>query len=145
MNVRTAVAALAAAVLLAAPVRAGDAAPKGDAVPAGYRTITLPMRGTSIAFLKKGDRVDVLVTFDANMKDGKEKVTATILQNIVVRNVLKPGELTGTGAIELLVNPNEAQYVELGEKQGDLQVLIRGEEDKEMKPMEMASFRKLFR
>jgi len=144
MNVRTAAAALAAVVLLAAPLRAENAA-KGDAILAGYRTITLPMKGTSIAFLKKGDRVDVLVTFDAVLKDGKEKVTATILQNVLVRNVQKAPDLMATGAVELIVNPNEAQYAELGEKQGDLQILIRGDGDTDMKPMEMASFRKLFR
>ncbi len=148
MNVRIAVAALAAVAVLAVSGRSADApAAKGDSrIPPGYRAITVPLTGARMAFLKKGDRVDVLATFEAVMKDHtKEKLTATLLQNVVVINLQKPAGLAEEGAVELLVNPNEAQYAALGRRQGELELLIRGDGDTAMKPMEMASFRKLFR
>jgi Flp pilus assembly protein CpaB len=145
--------ALAAAALacLTAGVRAQDAKdpePKaGKAVlTAGYRGVSLALAASQLAFVKKGDRVDVLVTFDAEMADKKkEKVTATILQNVVVLEVRMPAKLDERGAVELLVNPNEAQYAALGVFQGELSLLRRAEGDVKMTPMEMASFRKLFR
>lgn len=148
MNIRNAAVALTAVAVLAVAVWSAEApAAKSDSrLVSGYRGITLPMSGADIAFLKKGDRVDVLVTFDAVMTDkAKDKMTATILQNVLVINVQKPAKLEEKGAVEILVNPNEAQYAALGQKQGDLAITIRAEDDKVMAPMEMASFRKLFR
>ena len=83
----------------AGPVFAGDAPSDGavaassatlpSKLVAGYRGAVIPLSGDQLLYVKKGDRVDVLVTFEAIMgKKGettKEKVTATILQNIVVR------------------------------------------------------------
>lgn len=122
-----------------APVRKGGLA-------VGYRAISLSMSGSQLAFLSKGDRVDVVVTFEAKMKeDVKEKVTATILQNVVVLGLRQPAKLDETGVVELEVNPNEGQYAALSVQQGTIQLLRRPEGDTEMHPMEMASFRKLFR
>ena len=47
--------------------------------------------------------------------------------------------------VSLALNPNEAQYLALALKQGDPTVIMRGLGDVEIHPMEMASFRKLFR
>lgn len=135
-----------AAVLLAASaaVSAGAESPL-DVVPAGYRGMAVPLSGEQAAYVKKGDRVDVMVTFDAQMKDkAKEKVTATILQNVLVLDVIKPAKLEDKGVIDLVLNPNEAQYLALSLYQGELRVSVRAPGDKEMHPMEMASFRKLF-
>ena len=63
-----------------------EAAPQYGLVK-GYRGTTLPVGGDQALYLKKGDRVDVLVTFDAATKEAKEKVTATILQNVLVLGV----------------------------------------------------------
>ncbi|MFA5138499.1 MAG: RcpC/CpaB family pilus assembly protein [Elusimicrobiota bacterium] len=112
----------------------------------GYRGLTMPISGHQVAFISEGDRVDVLVTFDAQMKDKvKEKVTATILQNVIVVKVSKPQKLDEMGAVQLLVNPNEAQYAALAWRQGDCTITLRKENDVKMEPMEMAAFRKLFR
>lgn len=112
----------------------------------GYRGFTLTLPGTQLAFLNKGDRVDVLVTFEAKLKDDvKEKVTATILQNVVIVAVRQPAKFEDNGAVQLEVNPNEGQYAALAVQQGAVHLLVRAEGDAEMKPMEMASFRKLFR
>jgi Flp pilus assembly protein CpaB len=90
--------------------------------------------------------VDVLVTFEAMMKgDVKEKVTATILQNVIVLDLLKPETLDGRGVAELMLNPNEAQYAALSVLQGDVRLSARAEGDYAMTPMEMASLRKLFK
>jgi hypothetical protein len=111
----------------------------------GYRATAIPVSGNQVMFLKKGDRVDVLVTFDAQMKTSKEKVTATILQNCVVTEVYRPADAEKMGVVQLLLNPNEAQYAALAYRQGELSVTLRAPNDTEMHPMEMASFRKLFR
>ena len=136
------------ALLFAAPVTDATApayTPKPRLI-AAYRGFSLPLPAHQLVFLKKGQRVDVLVTFDALMKGGvKEKVTATILQNVLVIDLLKPDHLDGRGVLELMLNPNEAQYAALSVLQGDVRVTARAEGDVEMAPMEMAQFRKLFK
>ncbi|MDA8244988.1 MAG: RcpC/CpaB family pilus assembly protein [Elusimicrobia bacterium] len=126
------------------PVKA-EKAPAG--LVAGYRGTSIALPGDQLLYLRKGDRVDVLVTFDAAMKDSsKETMTATILQNVVVINVARPGKLTGTGAVELLLNPNEAQYLALSVSQAKrITIAVRAAGDTELHPMEMASFRRLIK
>lgn len=152
---------LAYAEELSAPGKPAAEAPKEAAAPPakpakavvelqkGYRGTTLPAPGSQLLFLKKGDRVDVLVTFDAKMsedgKERKEKVTSTFLQNIVVINVVKPEKADGLGAVELLLNPVEAQYAALALAQGDVTITVRAPGDTELHPMEIASFRRLIR
>lgn len=135
-------------------------------IPPGYRGAILAIDNELKALIKPGDRVDVLVTFDALMNDGrKEKVTATILQNVLVIAVgtnlgqgmsakqfkqqgaqeEKSAAFSEKATIGLALNPNEAQYLALAMKQGEPTVIMRGLGDVEMHPMEMASFRKLFR
>jgi len=147
---------IAAAVLLVALValaaRSGEnaaAAPKAKASAsfAGYRGFSFALPGAQLAFVSKGDRVDVLSTFEATVGDtkDKERVTATILQNCVVRDLRKADKPGDNGTVELLLNPVEAQYLALALQEGAVQVIRRFEDDREMKPMEIASFRKLFR
>lgn len=145
-------AVLAAATLFAASIRAQEGKKSDaktaarDGLTAGYRAFSLTLPGSHLVFVNKGDRVDVLVTFDAKVKDvEREKVTATILQNVVVLGVRAPAKLDENGVVNLELNPNEAQYAALAVQEGAVQLLVRAEGDKEMKPMEMASFRKLFR
>ena len=135
-------------------------------IPPGYRGAILPIDQEMKILIKPGDRVDVLVTFDALMNDGrKEKVTATILQNVLVIAVGtnlgqgmnakqfknlgdkedKTAAFSEKASVSLALNPNEAQYLALAIKQGDTTVIMRGLGDAEMHPMEMASFRKLFK
>ena len=130
------------------PAPSAAAPPSG--LVAGYRGAVIPLPGDQLLYVKKGDRVDVLVTFDAIMgKKGettKEKVTATILQNIIVLNVHMPENRELPGAIELLCNPVEAQYVALSVAQaGRINIVVRAPGDTELHPMEIASFRKLIK
>ena len=107
----------------------------------GFRAVTLPILKHQLINLKPGERVDLMVTFDAILAKGeKEKITATILQNVLVLTV----NLAET-TVGLMVNPNEAQYAALATDKGELWLLVRTPGDTEVKPMEMASFRKLFR
>lgn len=137
----------------AAPTQTAAAAPAPAAAPGlvqGYRGTTLPVGGDQVLYVKKGDRVDVLVTFDAktqdkDKKERKEKVTATILQNVVVLNVRRPEKVDDLGAVELLLNPVEAQYAALSLAQGSIHIAVRAVGDVELHPMEMASFRRLIK
>ena len=132
---------IAIAVLLAAaPAAAGEQ----------KEAVSQEAPAKAPAGLVKGDRVDVLVTFDAKMvdkdkKERKEKITASILQNVVVINVSKPAKLDEPGVVELLLNPNEAQYAALSTSQGIVSITVRAPGDTELHPMEMASFRKLIK
>jgi Flp pilus assembly protein CpaB len=115
-------------------------------IPNGYRGVSLPIPGYQLASIKKGDRADVLLTFEATMADkAKEKVTATILQDVVVVDIQKPLKLDEKGVVVLMLNPVEAQYAALSYSTGELMLSRRAERDTEMKPMEMASLRKLFK
>ncbi len=113
----------------------------------GYRGVSLALSGSQALFIAKGDRVDMLVTFDAIMgNDTREKVTATILQNVLVTGVKKPASAGETGVVQLLCNPNEAQYAALSLAQGsNINLVRRAPGDLEMRPMEIASFRKLIK
>lgn len=141
--------ALSTGTAAAAAAPAAKAKAQTVGLSAGYRGVSIPVGGDQLLYLKKGDRVDVLVTFDAKMsEDGqerKEKITATFLQNIVVINLHKPEKVDGTGAIELMLNPVEAQYAALGVAQGNINITVRAPGDLELHPMEMASFRKLIK
>ena len=135
-------------------------------VPPGYRGCVLPLENDLLRLIKPGDRVDILVTFDAVMGDNrKEKVTATILQNVLVLGVgsnlgqgLSGAQAKGKAAAEtadqafsekaglsLALNPNEAQYLALSSKQGEVAVIVRGLGDVELHPMEIASFKRLIK
>ena len=147
---RLLLAALVVAGLARLTVAAGDTpsprAPEGDGVAVGYRGVPFAVPGAQLHFLKKGDYVDVLATFDANTeKNIKEKVTATMLQYVKVLDIYKPAKIDELGAVVLQLNPNESQYLALSRAHGDIQILIRSPQDKEMHPMEMAAMRKLFR
>ncbi len=134
-------------------------------IPPGYRGTILGIEPELKPLIKPGDRVDVLVTFEAVIASAKEKVTATILQNVLVIAVGtnlgqgmsalqakaasekedKSAAFSEKAMVALALNPNEAQYLALAMKQGDTTVVLRGLGDVEMHPMEMASFRKLFK
>ena len=130
---------------LGAPTRAAEAVDLN--LRTGYRALTLPLPASRLVNIKPGDRVDVLVTFEWKLGEKskeKEPITATLLQNVVVLKTSLFDKDTGT--VELEVNPNEAQYAVLAMQPGyTVWLIARATDDKDMKPMEMASFQKLFR
>ena len=135
-------------------------------VPPGYRGCMMPLDNDLLRLIKPGDKIDVLVTFEAVMSDSrKERVTATILQNVLVLGVgsnlgqglssvqakSKSGQeaadqaFSEKGALSLALNPNETQYLALSLEQGHVSVVVRGLGDVELHPMEIASFKRLIK
>lgn len=130
-------------------------------VPPGYRAAVLPVERDLAALMKPGDRVDVVVTFEARMAQGdRQKVTATILQNLLVLSVGKDlgaaaGKADGgaadksaafsqTETVGVAVNPFEFQYLALAGETGRLGISLRSPGDIEIHPIQMASLAKLF-
>ncbi|MDR0952781.1 MAG: Flp pilus assembly protein CpaB [Elusimicrobiota bacterium] len=130
-----------------------------------YRAFILGVDNSVSSLIKPGDKVDVLLTFDALLKGGsKEKMTATILQDIPVLGV---GSNLGQGmdsasranaadreannaafsdrsVLSLSLSPIEAQYLALAREEGELTVIVRATGDTKVSPIEIASFSKLF-
>lgn len=124
-------------------------------VPPGYRASSLPVDRDMAQLMKPGDRVDVVVTVDAVMaQGGKQKVTLTILQNLLVLSVgrdLGTGVGTGEGEpktemfaekvpISVAVNPIEFQYLALAGESGRLGVSLRSPGDLEIHPIKLANW-----
>lgn len=147
MKVRTMV--ILAAILVVAGIFFGpyrrQMEDRRPALATGYRGLVLQFPKEQLQWVKKGDALDVICVFDAVMggKNGaatKEKVAATLLQNVKVAGVN-----AHKGTIVLLVNPNEAQYAALSLSQGSVSLSLRTEGDSELHPMEIASFKRLIR
>jgi Flp pilus assembly protein CpaB len=131
---------LLAVLLLAAALPALAQKKSLDAIPPGYRAVTLALPLHEIAYLEAGDRVDVITVFDMKPTDkSSEEVAATIFQNVYVFDLDKP-----RGFVRLLMNPNEAQYAALYSGK-TIKLAVRAKGDAEMHPMEMAASRKLYR
>ena len=130
-----------------------------------FREFILAVDNAVSSLIKPGDKVDVLLTFDALLKGGaKEKMTATILQDIQVLGVgsnLGQGVDASTKAnaaereannaafsdrsvLSLSLSPIEAQYLALAKEEGEVTVIVRSTGDTKVYPIEIASFSKLF-
>lgn len=124
-------------------------------VPPGYRASALPVDRDMAQLMKPGDRVDVVVTVEANMvQGGRQKVTITILQNVLVLSVGKDlGSGSGTAegepklaafaqseAISVAVNPIEFQYLALAGETGRVGVSLRSPGDLEIHPIKLANW-----
>jgi len=116
-------------------------------IPAGYRAVSIPAPAEQLLFVKKGDKVDIFVTLISSKDSANNgRVTADLLQNVTVLNVKKAKKGCAKGTLQLLLNPNEAQYAVLSVTQADyIAVGVRAIGDEELKPMEVATFSKLFK
>jgi len=130
-----------------------------------YRAFILDVNSNVTNLVKPGDKVDILLTFEASLKGGaKENMAATILQNILVLGV---GSNLGQGmdaagkaanaekeanaaafsdrsVLSLALTPLEAQYLALAKEEGEITIVVRSNGDTKMYPMEVSSFSKLF-
>lgn len=130
-----------------------------------YRAFILEVNNNVSSLVKPGDKVDILLTFEAALKGGtKENMAATILQNILVLGV---GSNLGQGldaaskaansekeanaaafsdrsVLSLALTPLEAQYLALAQQEGDITIVVRSSGDSKMYPMAVSSFSKLF-
>ena len=128
----------------------------------GY-VISVPL--TTASMIKPDDNVDVLLTFEAMMKNGsRQKVALTLLQNVKVLGVgsdLGQGLDARTAAamknkeeeaaaysdnsvLSLSLSPRDAQYLALAQAEGDISVILRSHGDVTNYLMEIATFDKLF-
>ncbi len=130
-----------------------------------YRAFILPVDSSVSSLIKPEDKVDVLLTFDAMIKNGgKEKMTATILQDIPVLGVggnlgqgmdsasraanaereANNAAFSDRSVLSLSVSPVEAQYLALAQEEGVITVIVRSNGDRKVLPIEISSFSKLF-
>jgi pilus assembly protein CpaB len=130
-----------------------------------YRAFMLEVNNAAANLIKPGDKVDVLLTFEALLKTGsKERMTATILQDVQVLGVganLGQGMDAATKAknsdkeadnaafsdrsvLSLSVSPLESQWLALAQGEGEITVIVRSTGDTKVYPIEISSFSKLF-
>ena len=108
---------------------------------AGYRGFVMELPKAQLSWVKKGAYLDVISVFEAQMKDNrKEKISATILQNVKVAGVDHR-----RGTIVLLLNPVEAEYAALAPVQGTVSIALRAAGDSKLAQLEIGSYTKLIR
>ncbi len=117
--------------------------PAASSIPPQMRGYVLENLPKSMAEVVNAmDSVDVLLTFSAEMKEGKrQKVTVTLLQTV---KVLKVGIDGDKAYLMLALSPRDAQYVALGQEEGNLSVILRAPGDMTQYHIEIASLGKLF-
>lgn len=129
----------------------------------GFIINNIPIATASL--IKPDDNVDILLTFQAVMKNGtQQNVTVTLLQNIKVLGVgsdlgqgldaktassLKNKDedasaFSDSSSLALALSPRDAQYLALAQKEGDISVILRSHGDVTNYLMEIATFEKLF-
>jgi hypothetical protein len=117
-----------------------------DKVPPGYRAVVVPVSCSEAELVRSGDRVDVVATFDRSDSSSiKEARAETFLQNVLALAVQAPRSDQNCGAVVLALNPYESQFAFLAMDRKKIHVSIRPRGDVEIRPMEIISFRKLFR
>lgn len=109
------------------------------------RAVSLPLPDYQLRPLRTGDSVDLLATVDVKTDKRSEKLCATVLQNVLVVGVSLSTAGEGKGAVVLALNPNEAQLAALSVELAELTVALRNDGDREVYPMEMSGYSKLFR
>jgi pilus assembly protein CpaB len=136
------------AIVKGEPLLDGKLAPKGAGrglaalVPPGMRafTITTPNIASGVAgFVMPGNKVDVLLTMTSDTNDGTGGgSTTTLLQNVEIMavdqridapadNKMDANQLR---SVTLLVTPDQAAKLDLGQNRGTLHLSLRNVEDK---------------
>lgn len=110
-------------------------------------TIQTPTLSSSLAgFLLPGNKVDVLLTI-GNGNDTTGSATTTLLQNVEIlavhtnvdspaANKIDPNEAR---SVTLLVTPDDAALLDLGQNKGTLHLTLRNPKDAESKPRKEAT------
>lgn len=114
----------------------------------GMRALTLPFDYHQLAGIKRGDRVDLMVTNDYSASSGKDTITATIIQAAPVLDIYRPQEpgSAAKASLTLMLSPVQAQYAALASVQGrGLSVALRAAGDNEPRAIEAASFKKIIK
>ena len=124
-------------ILVDEPVHQGRLAPRGSGaglapvIPEGMRAVSLRVNevvGVS-GFVLPGMRVDILVT--GSPPDDRDRMTATILQNVLVLSAGQQMEADAQGramnvrTVTLLVTPEQAEKVTLAANRGQVHLVLR--------------------
>jgi Flp pilus assembly protein CpaB len=131
----------------------------------GNRAYILEVNNQVAKMIKPGDKVDILITFDAQLKtNSKEKMSVTILQNVLVLGVgsnlgqgldkaakaknkedeQNSAAFSDTSALSLSLNLEAAQYLALAQEEGEITVVIRAPGDISETSVPITSFSSLF-
>ena len=131
----------------------------------GNRAYILPVNNQVAKMIKPGDKVDILITFEATLKtSNKEKMSVTILQNILVlgvgsnlgqgldnagKNKNKEEEqnnaaFSDTSTLSLSLGLEAAQYLALAQEEGEITVVVRAPGDMNETSVPITSFSSLF-
>ena len=131
----------------------------------GMRGFVITVDNNVAGMVKPDDNVDILLTFEAMMKNGaRQRVTVTLLQAVKVLGVgsnlgqgmdaktaaaLKNQEedaaaYSDASALSLALSPQAAQYLALARAEGDLSVILRAPGDMGTERYEISTFEKLF-
>ena len=137
-------------------------------IPVQYRGYMLPVRADTARMVKPDDKVDVLVAFDAIMKNGShQRVVVTLLQNVTVLGVgtnlgqgldvksasaMKSKEeeaaaFSDNDTLALALTPKDAQYLALARSQAGedgISVVLRSRGDMNVHIIDAATFDRLF-
>ena len=134
-------------------------------IPVQMRGFLIKVPVETAGMIKPDDNIDVLLTFEAQMKSGtRQKVTVTLLQNVKVlgvgsdlgqgldaktANAMKNKEedaaaYSDSSALSLALSPRDAQYLALAQAEGDISVILRSHGDVTNYLMEIATYEKLF-
>lgn len=125
------------------PILAGNLRTSGeqltDLVPPFMRAVTVgldPVSGVA-GFLKPGNRVDVIATFDINSASYAKTVLQNVLLIAINSEALEAGDKTAPGSqstptptATLAVSPGDAERLILADAKGKLRLSLRSSEDK---------------
>ncbi len=120
-------------------------------IPEGERAVTVAVNEVSgiAGMIRPGDRVDVLVTFDA----GSETITSLLLQNIKVLATDRDMDAAARGGkqdkiyqtVTLSVSPRQAQPLVMASEQGSIRLMLRSPADQETEDIPSTRIRDLIR
>jgi pilus assembly protein CpaB len=133
-------------ILLDEPILEGRLAARGagqglaPVIPVGMRAVTIAVNEViGIAgFVLPGMRVDVLVT--GTPPDGHNRMTTTVLQNILVLSAGQAMQADARGqpisapTVTVLVTPGQAETLTLAGNEGRIQLVLRNGSDQGIEP-----------
>lgn len=101
-----------------------------------YLALSLPIASDKVAFVKPGDRIDILATLDLKRPEHKpRKTTLTLLQYITVLDVRRSGTKPGRSVLLLELDLPRAQTAIVAWNTADIQLITRNKNDRDVHPI----------
>ncbi len=110
-----------------------------------FPALSLSIASDKVMFVRPGDRIDVLATIDGGrVTDAKkQKITITVLQNILVLDNRRSEAHPGQNVLLLALNFAEVQSAALAADTSDIQVMLREKSDTEVHAIDPALLDKM--